>query len=301
MHLGNVASSLVAWLSAKSRGGEILLRIEDLDRGRCRPEYAEQVARDYETLGLKWDVGGPEPQFLQSNRDAYYEEILDKIRSRAEVYPCFCTRAELHAASAPHASDGTPIYDGHCKSLSEREVAELSASRSPALRLAVPDREFAFRDRRLGYFSQNLKAECGDFVLRRSDGVFSYQLAVVADDIAMGVTEVVRGSDLAGSTPRQLYLYELLGAEPPQYLHTPLLVAPDGKRLAKRERSLDLGNLLSVASPQRIVGAIAHRLGIIDRDEAVTPTELIGEYDDGKVIDGDVVIDEAAFLRSIER
>ncbi len=301
MHLGNVATYLVAWLSAKSRGGSVVLRIEDLDRGRCRREYAEQAARDYETLGLFYDEGGLEPEYLQSGRDEYYSEVLERLRSRAEIYECFCTRAELHAASAPHASDGTPLYDRRCRTLDASERDELRKTRAPALRIAVPDRTIEFNDRRLGRIAQNLERECGDFLLRRSDGVFSYQLAVVADDIAMGVTEVVRGSDLASSAPRQIFLAELLGAAPPEYMHTPMLVAPDGRRLSKREKSLDLGRLLEVASPQQIVGTLAHLLGLVDRPEPLTPTELLAVYDENRLSATDIVVDESRFYTFFSR
>lgn len=301
MHLGNVASSLVAWLSAKSAGGVVVLRIEDLDRGRCTREYAEQIARDFERLGLYWDEGGLSDGYLQSGCDDYYLSVLERISAVATVYPCFCTRAELHAASAPHASDGTPIYDGRCKRMSTSERERMLAERPAALRVEAPDREYSFDDRRLGRISQNLARECGDFVLRRSDGIFSYQLAVVADDIRMGVTEVVRGRDLADSTPRQLYLYDILDAPHPEYLHTPLLVAPDGKRLSKREKSLDLGKLFEISTPERIIGELAWRLGIIDRGEAVTPTEILGEFSREKLVRGDITIDEREFLEHIAR
>lgn len=301
MHLGNVASSLIAWLSAKSAGGEMVLRIEDLDRGRCTREYAEQIVRDLTYLGLDYDEGGLVSGYMQSGCDDYYCSVLERISAKANVYPCFCTRAELHAASAPHATDGTPIYDGRCKRLSPAARDRMLSERSAALRVEVPNCEYVFDDLRLGRIAQNLESECGDFVLCRSDGIFSYQLAVVADDIRMGVTEVVRGRDLADSTPRQLYLYELLGAKPPRYLHTPLLVAPDGKRLSKRERSLDLGRLFDIARPERIVGELAWRLGIIDRGEEVTPTELLREFSREKLVRGDVTIDEREFLEHIKQ
>ena len=299
MHLGNVAAYLLAWLSAKSAGGSIVLRIEDLDRGRCRRECAEQAARDLDTLGLTPDEGGVFAPYMQSGRGEVYAAALERIRSRAEVYPCFCTRAELHAASAPHTSDGTPVYDGRCRRLSPEDVFRLRAVRSPALRLAVPDVTVSFEDRRLGRVSQQLARECGDFVLRRSDGAYAYQLAVVADDIDMDVTEVVRGSDLASSTPRQIYLYSLLGAESPEYAHTPMLVAPDGRRLAKREKSLDLGSLLAEAAPQRIIGALAHLLGIIDHREDVLPRDIIGDFSWDKITKTDIVIDDEVFLRDL--
>ena len=239
MHLGNAFSALLAWLSARSSGGKFFLRLEDLDRRCENPEFSETLLKDLRWLGIDWD-GEP---LVQTGRSDAYEHALHKIAERADVYPCFCTRADLHAASAPHASDGTPIYAGTCYGMSEEAVSSRMRLRKPALRLHVADRVIKFTDGNRGEYSQNLMSECGDFVLRRSDGVFAYQLACVVDDIASGVTQVVRASDLLSSTPRQLLLYELLGAGPPQFYHHPLLLAPDGRRLSKRDADLEIVKL----------------------------------------------------------
>ena len=229
MHLGNVFSALMAWLSVRSAGGTMVLRIEDLDPDRCRPEYAEQMKDDLRWLRLDWDT----EQTPQSRRTEAYRERFERLREMGLVYPCYCSRGELHAASAPHASDGNVIYAGTCRNLTEEERA--GKTRRPAWRLIVPDEEFAFHDGLQGEYRENLARECGDFIIRRSDGVYAYQLAVVTDDAEAGVTQIVRGRDLLSSTPRQIYLQRLLGLPTPEYYHVPLLVAPDGRRLSKRE------------------------------------------------------------------
>ena len=248
LHLGNLFCSLIAWLAAKSQGGKILLRSEDLDVERSRPEYALQAQRDLEALGLFWDEGGdrsgPHAPYDQSQRFPFYRTQLERLESQRLVYPCFCSRAQLHAASAPHASDGETIYAGTCRGLSPQEAAERSKTRAPALRLRVSEETIAFTDLHYGPQQQYLPTGCGDFILRRSDGVYAYQLAVVADDGAMGVTQVVRGRDLLPSTPRQILLYRLLGWPVPEFGHTPLLLAPGGRRLSKRDGDQCLSCLL---------------------------------------------------------
>lgn len=280
MHLGNVFSSLVAWLSAKSQGGRMVLRIEDLD-DRCRQEYADQIMRDYEWLGLTWDVG----PVYQRDRTDVYEEALRSLTDRGLTYPCFCSRAELHAASAPHASDGTPIYAGTCRNLSPAEVAERSRLRTPATRLRVPavddvaDDMIEFVDRTYGAQCEALATECGDFLVRRSDGVFAYQLAAVVDDAAMGVTEVVRGCDLLSSTPRQIYLQNLLGLPHPTYAHVPLLMAPDGRRLSKRDHDCGMDGLRErFGTPEALLGWLAGKTGIAPDCEPRSAEELAGIF-----------------------
>ena len=207
MHLGNILCCLLAWLSARQKGGKVVLRIEDLDTARCPQRYAEQMLEDLRWLGLDWDegpeTGGPDGPYFQSRRTALYQAVLERLEALGLVYPCFCTRAELHAASAPHREDGLTVYAGTCRHLTPAQRAERAVRRSPALRLRVPDKEFSFVDGHMGECVENLERDCGDFLLRRSDGMFAYQLAVVVDDAAMGVTEVVRGADLLSSTPRQ--------------------------------------------------------------------------------------------------
>lgn len=272
MHLGNVFSAMLAWLSVKSQNGEMVLRIEDLDPDRCRPEYTETLKDDLRWLGLHWD----REQTPQSQRTDAYAEAFGWLEQQGLVYPCYCSRGELHAASAPHASDGRLLYAGTCRNLSAAERAE--KTKAPAWRLSVPDRFYSFTDGLQGHYSENLVEECGDFIIRRADGVYAYQLAVVADDAEGGITQVVRGMDLLDSTPRQLYLYELLGKEPPEFYHVPLLLSADGRRLSKRDRDLDLGVLRQKYTPEEILGRLAHLAGILDTPEAASAKELAGLF-----------------------
>jgi len=286
MHLGNVFAAMLAWLSVRSEGGELLLRIEDLDPDRCRPEYADQLREDLRWLGLDWDREGQQ----QSLRGNYYRELAERLREQGLLYPCYCTRGELHAASAPHASDGTPIYAGTCRSLTEAQRQE--KTKKPAWRVCVPDRIYGFTDLLHGRYEENLQQECGDFIIRRSDGVYAYQLAVVADDAAMGVTQVVRGRDLLGSTPRQIYLQECLGFPTPEYLHVPLLLSPDGRRLSKRDRDLDLGLLRQRMQPEALLGILAHAAGLLEKPEPISAAELAKDYERKLLRREDCVISE---------
>ena len=271
MHLGNVWAGLLAWLSARSAGGRMVLRLEDLDPDRCRPEFCRQVMEDLEWLGLDWDN---EPVY-QSRRTDIYEACLERLEKLGLVYPCYCTRAERLAASAPHRSDGAAVYDGRCRRLNVQQRQELEQSRRPAWRVAVPEEEIAFVDLCQGRFTQRLDEDCGDFILRRSDGVYAYQLAVVADDALMGVTQVVRGEDLLDSTPRQIWLNRVLGWQEPEYGHVPLLVAGDGRRLAKRDRDLELGQLRQLCTAEELVGRIALLAGLIPEYAPMTPSQLV--------------------------
>lgn len=280
MHLGNAFSALVAWLSARAAGGGMVLRIEDLDPRAQSRERAELLMDDLRWLGLDWDEG----PYFQSDRSEIYRKALDELRERGLTYPCFCSRAELHAATAPHASDGTPVYAGTCRGLSSAEVARRAALRPPATRLRVPDEEdpagtITFADLAYGAHQEVLARECGDFLVRRSDGVVAYQLAVVVDDALMGVTQVVRGRDLLGSCARQIYLDGLLGFPTPEYGHVPLLVAPDRRRLSKRDKDLDLGVLRERGvCAERVVGTLAAAAGLCERGADVMPGELVGAF-----------------------
>ena len=271
MHLGNLWSALLAWLAARSRGGRMVLRLEDLDPDRCTQERCDQVMWDLEWLGLDWDG---EPVY-QSRRTDAYRAAFARLEEAGLLYPCYCTRAERLAASAPHRSDGIPVYDGRCRRLPPEELARLAQSRRPAWRIQVPEEVRSFRDLLQGDVSQNLALDCGDFILRRSDGVYAYQLAVVVDDGAMGVTQVVRGSDLLDSTPQQLWLQERLGLPRPEYGHVPLLLAPDGRRLAKRDRDQELGALQQRFTARELVGRLAHLAGLIPEAAPVSPEELV--------------------------
>ena len=280
MHLGNIFCALLAWLSARAQNGNMLLRIEDLDTSRCTEEKAKVLMDDLLWLGLDWDYGAapgkPADEFYQSRRSGIYKKYFDALAAQDLIYPCFCTRAELHAASAPHASDGHFVYPGTCRRLTAAQrAAKLAGAHKCAWRIKVPDETLTFNDLHYGTQGLNLAREWGDFIVRRSDGIYAYQLAVVIDDALMGVTEVIRGSDLLSSTAPQLYLYKLLGFTPPQFGHLPLLTAADGRRLAKRDMDLDMGALRSKFSPQQVLGQLAFLAGLLERPEAITAKELI--------------------------
>lgn len=293
MHLGNLMCCLLAWLSAKSKGGQVLLRIEDLDTVRCPRVYADAIMDDLAWLGLAAD--GPTPTVYQSERSGIYQQYYDVLLKKGLVYPCFCSRSQLHAASAPHRSDGQVVYAGTCRGLSDAEVARRSLTRAPAFRVQVPDEEIAFTDGHLGRYAENLARDCGDFYLRRADGVFAYQLAVVVDDALMGVTEVVRGSDLLSSTPRQLWLYRELGLTAPQFYHLPLLLAPDGRRLSKRDGDQSLENLRARYTPQEIIGKLAYVCGLQDTPDPASPQELVPGFSWDKVPKQDILLPEKLF------
>lgn len=282
MHLGNVFTALLAWLSVRSQKGKMLLRIEDLDPDRSKREYIDALKDDLAWLGLTYDEEMP----LQSTRAARYAEAFAKL----PTYPCYCTRNELHDASAPHASDGKLIYAGTCRNLTE---AERSAKhRTPAWRVCVPDIEIAFTDGVYGVQRENLAKDCGDFIVRRSDGVYAYQLAVVCDDADGGVTEVVRGCDLLDSTPRQIWLYQALGLPVPRFYHVPLLVAPDGKRLSKREKSLDIAHLRERYTPEELIGRLAYYAGLTAAPVPVSAAELIERFSWEKIGRSPIVVRE---------
>ncbi len=285
MHLGNVLCALLAWLSARAKGGRFLLRIEDLDPDRCPRELADLIEDDLRWLGLDWDAGGAASgdEYYQSARTPVYEKYYAILAGRAEIYPCFCSRAALHAASAPHLSDGRVLYAGTCYHLSPEAIAEKRRQRSPAARVHVPEETIHFTDGVQGAYAEHLPSECGDFILRRSDGVFAYQLAVTVDDGLMGVTEVVRGRDLLESTARQIWLHRLFGFQPPQYYHIPLLVDHDGRRLSKRDDDLDLGLLRERFTPEQVVGALAFAAGLAPSPAPVRAADLIARFDWDKV------------------
>ena len=301
IHLGNILCCLLAWLSARKKGGRVILRIEDLDTARCPRQYGEQMCRDIRWLGLNWDegpdVGGPHAPYTQSDRTALYQAALERLEGQGLVYPCFCTRAQLHAASAPHREDGQVIYPGTCRHLTAEEAAEKArrTGRSPALRLRVPEEEIAFTDGHMGEYREFLARDCGDFLLRRSDGMFAYQLAVVVDDAAMGVTEVVRGADLLSSTPRQLLLYRLLGLQEPAFYHLPLLLDSDGRRLSKRNADAGLDTLGERYTAPEIMGKLAYLAGFHPSAEPRTGEELLAEFDWDKVPRTDIRIPEGLF------
>ena len=299
IHLGNILCCLLAWLSARQKGGRVVLRIEDLDTARCPRRYAEQMIQDLHWLGLDWDEGPgadePDAPYFQSRRTELYQAALERLEAQGLVYPCFCTRAELHAASAPHREDGLTVYSGACRDLTPAQRVERAQRRSPALRLRVPAEEWGLTDGHMGPCRQRLDRDCGDFLLRRSDGMFAYQLAVVVDDAAMGITEVVRGADLLSSTPRQLYLYHLLGLTPPEFYHFPLLLAPDGRRLSKRDADAGLDSLQGRVTAEELLGKLAWLAGFHPSGEPGTAAELLTEFSWKRVPREDIRLPENLF------
>ena len=294
LHLGNARTALIAWLWARHAGDAFLLRFEDLDTVRVRPGCAEVQAGSLAWLGLDWD-GEP---VAQSQRGELYDAALAHLQERGLLYECFCSRADVRrAASAPHGPDG-PLYSGACRDLSPGErAARLAEGRRPALRVRM-EGEIEFWDDLAGPQRELLEATTGDIVLRRSDGVVAYQLAVVVDDAAQGVTRVVRGADLLASTARQIRLYELLGLAPvPDYAHVPLLLGADGERLAKRHGAVGLTELRDGgADPRAIVGRLAHSAGLIERPEPCAPSALVGAFEPG-ALGRDPTRVDPAFLR----
>ena len=286
MHLGNVFAALIAWLSVRSQNGEMVLRMEDLDTQRTSADFAAVLREDLLWLGLDWDRE-TEPQ---SQRAGVYDRYFEKMMDEGLLYPCYCTRSQLHSVNAPHLSDGTYVYPGTCRNLTEPP-----AGRKPSWRVVVPDKVWSFTDRIQGDYALNLATDCGDMVVRRADGVYVYQLAVTVDDGEAGVTEVVRGMDLLSSAPRQMYLQELLGFSHPQYGHVPMLLAPDGRRLSKRDRDLDLGELRKRMPPEALIGSLAAAAGLIDRYEPVSAGELATHFD-WKKLSGDSIYLDAANL-----
>ena len=272
MHLGNVFAALIAWLSVRSQNGEMVLRMEDLDTQRTSGEFAEILRDDLRWLGLDYDRETPP----QSQRAEVYDTYFERLRDMGLLYPCYCTRSQLHSVNAPHLSDGTYVYPGTCRNLTE--VERNAFDRKPAWRVQVPDRLWEMTDKVQGSYSLNLTTECGDMVVRRADGVYVYQLAVTVDDGEAGVTEVVRGMDLLSSAPRQMYLQELFGFPRPVYGHVPMLLAPDGRRLSKRDRDLDLGVLRQQVTPEALIGCLASAAGLIDRNQPISARELAGEF-----------------------
>lgn len=295
MHLGNVFSALLAWLSVKSQGGDMVLRIEDLDRSRCKEAYIEILLEDLAFLGLTFEegehAGGGCGPYRQSERSVLYREAMDFLERQGALYPCYCSRDELHAVNAPHASDGRIIYSGACRYLSSVERA--AKTRPPSYRVIADSQDMTFEDRLYGFQRGNVASDWGDFIVRRSDGVFAYQLAVVVDDAAMGITEVVRGRDLLTSTFVQLQLYEQLGLLAPSYTHVPMLITPDGRRLSKRDRDLDLGALRQNGiSAERLIGILLYKAGVLDRPYELTAKEAVSAFSWDKVNRRDIVISE---------
>jgi glutamyl-tRNA synthetase len=283
--VGNARTYLLAWLSIRSRGGRLILRIEDIDSPRIKRGAAEQAIDDLRWLGLDWDegpdLGGPHAPYVQTQRLPLYRDALDRLRAAEMVYPCTCTRSDVAAAaSAPHAGQESPIYPGTCAHRSSTDAAALAAAgQTFAWRFRASADRRDFTDLVAGNQSCTVSRDLGDFVVAKADGSPAYQLAVVVDDHAMGVNEVLRGDDLLPSAFRQLELYDALGWTPPAFTHVPLVVGPDGRRLAKRHGDTRLATLRAQGvSAQRLVGLLAWSCGLIDRPWSVVPAELLADF-----------------------
>ena len=284
LHLGNIRTALLVWLQARLCGARLILRMEDLDLPRVKPGSAKQIIDDLQWLGLNFDEGpmvsGKTDSYYQSQRTDFYHLALQELYSKGLVYPCYCSRKDIReAASAPHGS--LPVYPGTCQG----QYSDVSPSnekqikgRLPAWRFKVENQIVKFEDKLMVEFSQNLAEEVGDFVVRRSDGIFAYQLAVVVDDIEMGITDVLRGEDLLDSTCRQIALFKALGAQAPEFWHVKLMLDDEGNRMAKRDGSDSLIELRSQgATAKSIIGKLAHSCGLIEENYPVSCQKLLSE------------------------
>ncbi len=298
LHLGNARTALLAWLAARAAGGRFLLRLEDLDAPRVRPGLEARLLDELRWLGLDWeegpDVGGPHGPYRQSQRGPAYAAALGRLRQAGLAYPCFCSRAEIARASqAPHGpADDGPRYPGTCRELSDAERAARARARAPAWRFRVPPGPVAFDDLVHGPQQVDVASQAGDFVVARADGIAAYQLAVVVDDTAMRVTDVVRGDDLLPSTARQVLLYRALGEAPPRFAHVPLVVGRDGERLAKRHGALSIAELRARGDdPRAVAGRLAHLSGLAPGGARVAPRDLVSGFSLERVPRAPAVLD----------
>ena len=287
LHLGNARTFMIAWLRARTQGGSLVLRMEDLDHPKNKPGAAAAALEDLRWLGFDWDegpdVGGPCAPYVQTGRRDLYGAALTKLIAAGRVYPCICARKDVEAGqSAPHIGE-TPFYNGICRGrfASYAEAREAAGGRLPAWRFRVEPGEVAeFDDAFCGYVAQDVSTFCGDFVLARDEFGAGYMLAVVVDDAAMGITEVVRADDLLETTPRQLLVYRALGLEPPSFLHVPLVRGADGFRLAKRHGDTRIASFREAGvPPERLLGLLAHWCGWAAESESVTLDQLLDRFD----------------------
>jgi glutamyl-tRNA synthetase len=305
LHVGNARTALLAWLHARAGGGAFVMRVEDLDFGRVRPGFMERQLDELRWLGLDWDegpdVGGPFAPYIQSQRQDRYEAALRRLAERGMLFECTCSRRDIaQAASAPHAGEEGPRYPGTCR---ERRVDPGVPSLTAhgrgrfALRVAVDPDQVCFRDGVMGEQCIDPAAE-GDFVVRRKDGVAAYQVAVVVDDAAMRITHVLRGADLLASTARQILLYRALDLPIPRFMHVPLMLGPDGERLAKRHGAVSLGELREAGvPPERVAGWLAATCGLAAEGEAVPAPELIPRFDPARISSAPTVVTDPMLAR----
>lgn len=288
--MGNLLTMLLAWLDIRALGGRLILRMEDLDPARSKPEYIRALADDLRWLGLDWDEGFPDPAYSQSRRADIYEDAFQTLRGAGLIYPCYCSRAQRLAASAPHPGENPADPGCRCAHLSARQRKALELDgRRPAWKIHAPDETITVRDGHYGAFSQNPAREGGDFIVRRADGVFAYQLAVSVDDMLMGVSRVTRGRDLLASAPRQAWLIKTLGGTPPDYCHGPLILSgTGGDKLSKRLGSLSTQKLRQDFTPRELMGKLAFLCGLAPTDAPVSAAELVPGFDWARVTRDDI-------------
>lgn len=290
LHLGNLASSLLAWLDVRQNGGKLIFRMEDLDPDRSFQKYCEHMVSDLKYLGLNWDegYGFNNDTYSQSMRTSLYEDAFEILKRKNLVYPCYCSRNQRLAASAPHAGEK---HDSSCpcRYLTKQERLDLEASgKRPAWKIKVPDKTISFIDEHYGEVSENL-LDGGDFIIKRSDGIFAYQLAVSFDDMDMGITRVVRGRDLLSSTAKQIFIINELGGTSPSYCHAPLLVSADGRKMSKRKGDLSMEVLREKYSAEEIIGYLSKLLNLTG-GRPISANELLRHFSWDKVPENDILI-----------
>lgn len=282
MHLGNLWIAFLNWLWTRHRGGKIILRMEDIDRDRCRKEYEEGILEDLSWMGLDFDEG-PEGIYsygpaVQSRRYDIYDSILSAMEKKGHIYPCYCSRSRIHQVlSAPHEGEARPVYDGHCRNLTPKERE--SMTKNPCWRVRMEESTISFTDLFYGTITRTLKAGADDFVVRRADGLVAYQLAVSIDDGEMGITHVFRGNDLLDSTPGQAWLIQKLGYQVPAYGHLPLLVDTRGIRLSKRQKGITVRELRNRGlRPEDLTGLLLHLAGGLPELRPVSLEEALEDF-----------------------
>ena len=292
IHLGNVWSAFLAWLQVRQAGGTLVLRIEDIDEQRSKAVYTKALMEDLSWLGLTWDegpdVGGPYGPYIQQERYDRYDEALAVLREKGLLYPCYCSRTRLQAIGAPHAGEHT-VYDGHCYGLSEDERRRMT--KKPSWRIHVSKETVSFTDSVYGRQQDDLPSSCGDFVVRRADDMYAYQLAVSVDDGSMAITHVLRGEDLLSSTAQQIWLMKILGYEAPCYTHVPMLIDGDGNRLSKRQQGITVRALRQDGvDAETILSHLAYAGGLVPERRRYSRADLVNICDFKKLRTEPIVI-----------